>query len=106
MLLDDEAVPLVVGECLVHLPREEAEERLQTRECGLMYAPAWRPSPNHRSRISHARPPRSPRRRAVQDEARAEAKALDAEAAGLRGQLAGLKAELYARFGSAINLEE
>lgn len=72
MLLDDEAVPLVVGECLVHLPREEAEERLQ----------------------------------ALQDEARAEAKALDAEAAGLRGQLAGLKAELYARFGSAINLEE
>ena len=43
---------------------------------------------------------------AVQDEARAEAKALDAEAAALRDQLAGLKAELYARFGSAINLEE
>ncbi len=72
MLLDDEDVPLVVGECLVHLPREEAEARLQ----------------------------------ALQDEARAEAKALDAEAAGLCGQLTGLKAELYARFGSAINLEE
>lgn len=30
MLLDDDAVPYVVGECLVHLPREEVEERLQT----------------------------------------------------------------------------
>ncbi|KAL4431149.1 hypothetical protein ABPG75_006405 [Micractinium tetrahymenae] len=30
MLLDDETVPYVVGECLVHLPREEVEERLQT----------------------------------------------------------------------------
>ncbi len=29
MLLDDETVPYVVGECLVHLPREEVEERLQ-----------------------------------------------------------------------------
>jgi hypothetical protein len=29
MLLDDETVPYVVGECLVHLPREEVEEKLQ-----------------------------------------------------------------------------
>jgi prefoldin subunit 4 len=33
MLLDDETVPFVVGECMVHLPREEVEERLQKREC-------------------------------------------------------------------------
>lgn len=31
MLMDDETVPFVVGECLVHLPREEVEERLQQR---------------------------------------------------------------------------
>ncbi|KAI7837327.1 hypothetical protein COHA_008842 [Chlorella ohadii] len=30
MLLDDETAPYVVGECLVHLPREQVEERLQT----------------------------------------------------------------------------
>jgi hypothetical protein len=29
MLLDDETAPYVVGECLVHLPREEVEEKLQ-----------------------------------------------------------------------------
>jgi hypothetical protein len=29
MLLDDETVPFVVGECLAHLPREDVEERLQ-----------------------------------------------------------------------------
>lgn len=29
MLLDDETAPYAVGECLVHLPREEVEERLQ-----------------------------------------------------------------------------
>ena len=35
MLLDDETVPYVVGECMVHLPREEVEERLQKCEfCG------------------------------------------------------------------------
>jgi hypothetical protein len=33
MLLDDETVPYLVGECFVHLPREEVEERLQAREC-------------------------------------------------------------------------
>lgn len=32
MLLDDETAPYVVGECLVHLPREEVEERLQKSE--------------------------------------------------------------------------
>lgn len=32
MLLDDETVPFVVGECMVHLPREEVEERLQKCE--------------------------------------------------------------------------
>ena len=32
MLLDDETVPFVVGECMAHLPREEVEERLQKRE--------------------------------------------------------------------------
>lgn len=32
MLLDDETVPFAVGECLVHLPREDAEARLQQRE--------------------------------------------------------------------------
>eukprot|EP00887_Chlorella_sp_A99_P005596 scaffold1.g5596.t1 len=29
MLLDEERVPYVVGECFVHLPREEVEEKLQ-----------------------------------------------------------------------------
>ncbi|KAI3433398.1 hypothetical protein D9Q98_003214 [Chlorella vulgaris] len=29
MLLGDEVVPYVVGECLVHLPREEVEEKVQ-----------------------------------------------------------------------------
>ncbi|KAG7672049.1 hypothetical protein Ndes2526B_g06989 [Nannochloris sp. 'desiccata'] len=29
MLLDDETVPFVIGECLAHLPREDVEERLQ-----------------------------------------------------------------------------
>lgn len=28
MLLDDDTVPYVIGECFVHLPREEAEEKL------------------------------------------------------------------------------
>lgn len=32
MLLDDETVPFMVGECLVHLPREDVEERLQKCE--------------------------------------------------------------------------
>jgi hypothetical protein len=32
MLLDDEVVPYVVGECLVHLPREEVEEKVQQGE--------------------------------------------------------------------------
>lgn len=29
MLLDDETVPYVVGECIAHLPKDEVEERLQ-----------------------------------------------------------------------------
>ena len=33
MLLDDEEVPYVVGECFVRLPREEAEERLGAGAC-------------------------------------------------------------------------
>lgn len=32
MLLDDETVPFVVGECMAHLPREDVEERLQKCE--------------------------------------------------------------------------
>ncbi len=32
MLLDDEAVPYVVGECFVHLPKEEVEEKLERGE--------------------------------------------------------------------------
>ena len=32
MLLDDETVPFMVGECVVHLPREDVEERLTQRE--------------------------------------------------------------------------
>ena len=32
MLLDDETVPFIVGECMAHLPREEVEERLQKSE--------------------------------------------------------------------------
>ncbi len=32
MLLDDDTVPYIVGECMAHLPREEVEERLQKRE--------------------------------------------------------------------------
>lgn len=32
MLLDDETVPFVVGECFAHLPREDVEERLQQRK--------------------------------------------------------------------------
>ena len=42
MLLDDETAPYVVGECLVHLPREEVEEKLQQgaravlRMCGCL----------------------------------------------------------------------
>lgn len=39
MLLDDETAPYVVGECLVHLPREQVEERLQTGGCHT--SPAW-----------------------------------------------------------------
>ena len=39
MLLDDETAPYVVGECLVHLPREQVEERLQTSGCHT--SPAW-----------------------------------------------------------------
>ena len=33
MLLDDETAPHVVGECLVHLPREQVEEKLQQGGC-------------------------------------------------------------------------
>jgi hypothetical protein len=33
MLLDDETAPYVVGECLVHLPRDEVEEKLQQGVC-------------------------------------------------------------------------
>lgn len=29
MLLDDESVPFVIGDCMVHLPRDEVEERLE-----------------------------------------------------------------------------
>lgn len=36
MLLDDETVPFVVGECMVHLPRDDVEERLQKRESCLL----------------------------------------------------------------------
>ena len=45
MLLDDETVPYLVGECFVHLPREEVEERLQARECGGHGAGEARPVP-------------------------------------------------------------
>jgi len=34
MLLDDETVPFVIGECLAHLPREDVEERLQKCKLG------------------------------------------------------------------------
>jgi len=29
MLMDDDTVPFVVGECFVHLPRDSAEEKLE-----------------------------------------------------------------------------
>lgn len=32
MLMDDELVPYVVGECFIHLPKEEVEEKLQQCE--------------------------------------------------------------------------
>lgn len=52
MLLDDEAVPYVVGECLVHLPREEVEERLQTggwRGAADPWIPGWQGWVRHRA---------------------------------------------------------
>lgn len=33
MLLDDEVAPYVVGECFVHLPKEEVEGKLEEGEC-------------------------------------------------------------------------
>ena len=46
MLLDDETVPFVVGECMVHLPRDDVEERLQKRESGCWSKPPpWDPPP-------------------------------------------------------------
>jgi hypothetical protein len=64
MLLDDEVVPLVVGECLVHFPREEAEARLQTRQCGgvMCTRPTARAEPPAgRSRLASS-PPLTPAR--------------------------------------------
>lgn len=72
MLLDDEHVPYVVGECLVHLPREDVEERLQT----------------------------------ALDEVQAEAKGIEGQIKATKQRMQELKAILYARFGTAINLEE
>ena len=43
MLLDDERVPYCVGECLVHLPREDVEERLQAGEAAPRIAAYTRP---------------------------------------------------------------
>ena len=33
MLLDDEHVPFVVGECFVYLPREEVEDKVEGCAC-------------------------------------------------------------------------
>ncbi len=33
MLLDDELVPYVVGECFVHLPKDQVEEKLEQSAC-------------------------------------------------------------------------
>jgi hypothetical protein len=38
MLLDDDEVPFVSGECFIHLPREAAEEQLQKREPTIIFS--------------------------------------------------------------------
>lgn len=45
MLLEEETVPYVVGECLVHLPKESVEERLQ--KCRIRLFCSQLPLANH-----------------------------------------------------------
>lgn len=41
MLLDDEGIPFVIGDCMVHLEQEEVERRLETRELQSKIFPDW-----------------------------------------------------------------
>jgi len=107
MLLDDEIVPFVVGECMVHLPRDEVEERLEKCELQeVIYVPTavlhyylsfiHTFFNNMLSKIFIA----------VKEEAEEQAQQFQHEVNTVQTEMADLKQVLYAKFGNSINLEE
>ena len=47
MLLGDELVPYVVGECFVHLPKEQVEEKLEQSKCRICFGGTTVVVPRH-----------------------------------------------------------
>ena len=86
-------VLFAIGECYVHIPQEEAEERI-TNAMAKVRITAHGPS---------ARPPETDTR--VRPQADKELDALKEEASNLQARMTELKSTLKSKFGDSINLE-
>ena len=119
MLLDDETVPYVVGEVLVHLPRDDVEARLQqgalrgAGEAGRGQGGAggaWRSGAGQKAvcaaTIGALMPPRPllPLAPAALDEVQAGIKRVEAQMRETKGKMAELKGVLYAKFGNSVSV--
>lgn len=101
MLLDDESVPFVVGECIAHLPKEEVEERLQNCKflsCYLLLAILRILDLTRLDLILI--------RNTVQEDTKREQSEIQAQVEKIASQMEEYKSILYAKFGNSINLEE